>query len=1130
MSPIKVLVVADGVTDLLDSEARHGITFAARVTDPNASDPGADDQFTLSVFLDALQKSQTYSPTSPPISVDTAHRRNITSAAFPNFNFATTIADLTVYDEIWLFGYEGLNDDLTPYLNFSAISPAEVTAIENFMNSGGGVFATGDHSGLGSYMCGLIPRVRSMRKWFYSGSMPAGYPAAWANWPGGTADRADTIVEAPDGWHFDNQSDDKPQTLTVIMPHPILQGANGQIVLFPDHMHEGEVITPWSVPGVTPASVQAFIDEYPYQEQPKIIATGQVTGGHESLVDQGMMCENTNFGADTTQTTAKVINTLCVYDGHNAGIGRIVTDSSFHHYIDLNLIGDPCSSVPAKQHGFSTPASAAILADLRTFYINTAIWIARIPKSVTFLVERSTFGQDEIAARRKQPRNTPGGLPIQDAFRIVIDGFNAAALGLTSTSSTLAAPPVFNPGVSGITIIASSIAPNTPNSSDNGDYGPELQRFTLYYDIDFPDATDPEFNFAAATKLVDLNVTVGGIAAAAQIELIKQPDPFILHGDPPWLSIDLRVFTVRSGEISSFGPTMGSDASGAPTFIQQVMDALNPANSTVRGVFDNLPTDESSKLFVYPQDNNGNNVFNFALAKVHYIGLIGAMNVRVFFRLFQAQTTTGAFDYPPGAEYRRATNSQGQPIPLAGIQGSEYVTIPCFANARIDSTANNMSQQTDGFNILPFTAHADGSEVDQYFGCWLDINQPTKVNGSANNVLPITVPPSNTDGPFTDPLYPPLPIQQAVLKNLHQCLVAEIAFDPVAIPIGKDPSNWDKLAQRNLAWSDVGSAQAVSTFEIRPTPATLLAQQSPDELMIDWGNLPHGSTAQIYLPAVDIAEVLAMAARTSASHRLTQIDAHTLQSKTGGVSYIPIPPGGGINYAGLLSIELPAALRRGQTFNVVVRQITNAVGLQTPPPPPPPPPPRVAARRHAVAAVAASRQIEWRRVLGAFQLRIPVGAKDVLLVTEERQLAVLRWIAEAIPPHNRWYLVFRRYLEQIAGRVRVFGGDPIHIQPSPTGTVGSTPPHPHPHPDPRHEKLLAFTGKVAGLVFDRFGDFEGFLLDTKDGERTFRSREREIKELAERAWRERLRITVTVEHGQPHRPVSIIVRQPPVPF
>lgn len=63
-----------------------------------------------------------------------------------------------------------------------------------------------------------------------------------------------------------------------------------------------------------------------------------------------------------------------------------------------------------------------------------------------------------------------------------------------------------------------------------------------------------------------------------------------------------------------------------------------------------------------------------------------------------------------------------------------------------------------------------------------------------------------------------------------------------------------------------------------------------------------------------------------------------------------------------------------------------------------------------------------------------------------------------------------------------------------------------------------------------FGDFEGFLLDTEDGEREFFSREKDMEELAERAWRERLRITVCVERHEPHRPTSIIVREPPAPF
>jgi murein tripeptide amidase MpaA len=755
-----------------------------------------------------------------------------------------------------------------------------------------------------------------------------------------------------------------------------------------------------------------------------------------------------------------------------------------------------------------------IIQEITCGLLAFCLWVRNSLKASTFIINRSTFGQDEIAARRKQAPNTPGGLPVPDAFRVVVDGFTAAELGLTGPSSTLSAPPIFSPPVSGMTIIPRG------NVSDNGDYGPELQRFTFFYDTDFPDPTDPEFSFAGPTEFVTLNVTVGGVSAAAQIELIKQPDPFILHGDPAWLSIDLRVFVVRAGE-TKFGVTMGSDASAAPAFIQQVMAALTAGNGMAGGEsFDSLPTDESAKLFVYPQGNNGTNVFNFALAKVHYIGLIGATDVRVFFRLFRAQRTLVAFD--PSTGYRSAPNNpSGQKVPLAGIQGNEYVTIPCFATPRIDSTALSMGQQTDDANVQTFAAKADGSEVDRYFGCWLDINQPFKVDGvTPNNILPGQVPATNVDGPFADLGNPPLPIQQAILRNLHQCLIAEIAFDPVAIPIGKDPSNWDKLAQRNLAWSDVGSAQALSTFEIRPTPAGLPAGQTPDELMIDWGGISNGSSAQIYLPAVNVADILAIAARMYTSHRLTRVDNHTLQCKTGGITYVPIPSGGDVNYTGLLSVVLPATARRGEVFDIVVRQVTNAFSEVIPSPPPPS---EIAAPRPAIPAVAPP-PLKWRRVLGAFQLSIPVKAKEALLLTEERELSVLRWIAEAIPHHNRWYLVFRRYLEQIADRVRAFGGDPTQILPSPTGEVRRKPPPPKP------EKRIAFSGKIAGLIFDRFGDFEGFFLDTEDGERKFWSREREVKELAERAWRERLRITVWVEFHEPHRPVSIIIREPPAPF
>jgi hypothetical protein len=86
------------------------------------------------------------------------------------------------------------------------------------------------------------------------------------------------------------------------------------------------------------------------------------------------------------------------------------------------------------------------------------------------------------------------------------------------------------------------------------------------------------------------------------------------------------------------------------------------------------------------------------------------------------------------------------------------------------------------------------------------------------------------------------------------------------------------------------------------------------------------------------------------------------------------------------------------------------------------------------------------------------------------------------------------------------------------------------HEECKREERRTFTGKIAGLIFDHFGDFEGFLLETQRGEHRFFSREQEIEELAERVWRDRLRITVIADRDEPRRPLSIIAREPPAPF
>ncbi len=64
------------------------------------------------------------------------------------------------------------------------------------------------------------------------------------------------------------------------------------------------------------------------------------------------------------------------------------------------------------------------------------------------------------------------------------------------------------------------------------------------------------------------------------------------------------------------------------------------------------------------------------------------------------------------------------------------------------------------------------------------------------------------------------------------------------------------------------------------------------------------------------------------------------------------------------------------------------------------------------------------------------------------------------------------------------------------------------------------------MVYDHFGDFEGFILELEDGDkRFFASREREVEELVRRAWAERTVITVVAESHDDDRVRTVILRR-----
>ncbi len=331
------------------------------VTDSSGSFGGAD--FGLEEFLSAFD---TRPGPGAHFVVTTAHWAGDPTADIQNFRFSAY--DLSKYDVIWMFAVA----------SSGSIDPADVRAVAEFMDSGGGVFATGDHANLGVRMCGSIPRVRSMRKWHWPNPGPLGEPAA----PSGSGTgRHDTTMDRGVGVvEFDDQSDDVPQGIRPKMyftpplflgyrryryPHPVLCGPNGVIRVLPDHGHEGECYVPADL---TATLTQDGYDceEYPEVNgrriRPEIIAWSDNQSG---IIEKGAVNDKT-FGA------------IGVLDGHPADRGRVAVDATWHHFFNINLRGEIGNPDPVQATGFyASTAGQAHLETIKTYFRNTGVWLAR---------------------------------------------------------------------------------------------------------------------------------------------------------------------------------------------------------------------------------------------------------------------------------------------------------------------------------------------------------------------------------------------------------------------------------------------------------------------------------------------------------------------------------------------------------------------------------------------------------------------------------------------------------------------------------------------------------------------------------------------------------------------------------
>ncbi|CAN5912992.1 hypothetical protein BH24BAC1_BH24BAC1_18830 [soil metagenome] len=302
-----------------------------------------------------------------------------------------------MYDQIWLFGISTFYFNRGTSPNGQAyptdrLSDAELRALSEFMNNGGGLFATGDHGELGKCLSGSVPRARSMRLWDDTSSNDDINEVSM-----GGPRRNDTNRRGNDATsEFNDQSDDVPQTIQPKLyqgggivwrysyPHPLLCGPKGIIRVLPDHPHEGECVQPTNTSRTDTFGGYSIV-EYPAgiggstRPLPEVIATSSVLAGTTS--------------GGKTPTRAHSFGAICAYDGHRAGVGRVVTDATWHHFVNVNLVGD--STVPPgdpKRRGYlQTTAGQAHLENIKAYYRNIAVWISR-PSLINCMNRRLSWG------------------------------------------------------------------------------------------------------------------------------------------------------------------------------------------------------------------------------------------------------------------------------------------------------------------------------------------------------------------------------------------------------------------------------------------------------------------------------------------------------------------------------------------------------------------------------------------------------------------------------------------------------------------------------------------------------------------------------------------------------------------
>lgn len=727
-----------------------------------------------------------------------------------------------------------------------------------------------------------------------------------------------------------------------------------------------------------------------------------------------------------------------------------------------------------------------------------AAFVRLTHRHCTVINNRSTFGKDEVTTLMAGTATAV----IDEALYVHVDGFLPGELGIgrslpTGSAINSLTPNISPSGSTQMELEPKEIIPERP------DLDPRLrQRFTFAYNVRFTGTDDfPDADVGPDRRVVTVNFDVNGHRCTSELRLIDQPNPYMTDGPVEWLSVDLRIFSVKDDQ-NRFGRSVSGDPSA---YIIDVVDNLELAGHD----FDDLRTEQDESRLSLATHKDGKRVWNFAVAQVRYVGSVGnhASNVRCHFRMFQTAVANMAFQpttYPQHPDTK---------APLLGVIGGELATIPFFAHPR----AANMKDQV----IQEQQLEGTGAESVKYFGVWLDINSPTDLRFPDSLDL-------LDSGPFSaGPGNPLRSIQQQLVRGAHQCLVAEIAFGDL-VDVGDTPASSDKLAQRNIAYlpaDNPGSptSRAVHhTFDLQPIPQLKtqgLANEfafvrrriafAPDELQIFWGSVPSGSTVEMLMPNAEIDLMLEAHRLRASPDFFERVGPDRLSFLADGATHLPIIGKSPANIAGLMTIRLPDTVTAGEEYRVVARHIHGPT----------------------------------KTVLGAFEFNIPVMKRNDLIAGLVNTYAVLKWIAPNIPASSRWHAVFNAYVSGFGDRLIGLGVWPNDVVGSPAGTGLVRPTRPGDGGDPGDgggdkppgrddegglglvpdSSWKRHTGVVSALIYDCHGHFEGFVLDRCPGELEFLSQDRGIHAVLSAALQDHSRVSIYVHPLEPHVPWRIAV-------